>query len=145
MKGKLVKCYFEDGTYCVKFDFGDDYVYSVSDGTNGHCKTNYEDVKPIEERCTLTDAVEKYKEVTVGDVDEVGLCFNLDNKEDVKDFVENHLYKQKTLEDGIYEGFVNNETSLTVVYVKNNAFGSWKDRIHYDIKLLKNPKKIAEL
>lgn len=94
--------------------------------------------------CTLTDAVEKY-DIDILCKESGEQLMELNDAKAVKAFKRDYLNKEETLEDGIYEGFVNNEISPTVVYVKNNAFGSWKDKIHYDIKLLKNPKKIAEL
>lgn len=150
MEGKLVKCYYEDGSYCVKFDIGDDYVYNNSDGTNGYCKTNYEDIQPIEERCTLTDAVEKF------DIDI--LCkksgehlMELNDAKAVETFKREYLYKEKqpTLENGIYEAKTRKRNdALTYIWFVSDG------KAHFDKELtsrwgdaskLINPKKIAEL
>ncbi len=97
--------------------------------------------------CTLTDAVEKYGRVEVHNLKPECSDFNLyeiRSKEESEYFKENYLYKQDTLEDGIYE--VEFGTTTQVVYVVNNRYSSIKNSPNTgDIKELPNPRKIADL
>ena len=67
----------------------------------------------VQTPCTLTDAVEKF------DLIIPSLDVRLVTEKDVEHFKENHLYKEETLEDGIYEGnILDGYTRLW--YVKDN-------------------------
>ena len=94
--------------------------------------------------CTLTDAVERYDEIIVDSDKE---RFVLTCRRDVDYFIENHLYKEDVLEDGIYEGTVTGVNSRRLFYIENGSAYSSRDftKLGFHLEQLTDLKKIAEL
>ena len=96
--------------------------------------------------CTLTDAVkwcEKNK-TTLCIYDDGDIEIESDTLLNIKQFKENHLYKEETLQDGIYEVEIGN--SIQMVYVKGGKWCVTKNGLYFDdTHEFNNPRKIADL
>jgi hypothetical protein len=119
------------------------------DKLNGFNKYIRDEIKgaQVPTPCTLTDAVEKYGRVEVHNLKPECSDFNfyeITSKEEAQNFIKNHLYKEETLEDGIYEVEIGN--SIQMVYVKDGKWCTTKNGLYFDdTHEFKNPRKKAEL
>ena len=109
------------------------------DKLNGFLKYISDEIKvaQVPTPCTLTDAVEKLGVIWVNDFD------NLKTKGDVERFKREYLYKEETLEDGIYE--VKFKSQIICVYICNGSWGHDKKDVSRSIDEIQNCRKIADL
>ena len=55
---KLVKCYYEDGSFSVMFDFGGEDIYMSNDKEGVYARDFFQKIEPLEQNDTLQEVVE---------------------------------------------------------------------------------------
>jgi hypothetical protein len=120
-----------------------DRLEGILDAVDGMKVMSWIKKAQVPERCTLTEAVEKFGGLWVRK-----LSMDLDTPKKVQQFKSQYLDKEETLEDGIYEGIYRGDTILC--YIKKNKLYSSRPTLEnmgagVPATDLINPVKIANL
>ena len=101
----------------------------------------------IEPPCTLTETVEKFGYVKIGNCNPESKDFitcEIRCKKEVEQFKSQYLDKEETLEDGIYESEIGNNKQI--VYVRDGMWATVRfPLVSWKATDLINPVKIAEI
>jgi len=128
-----------------------DRLEGILDAVDGMKVMSWIKKAQVPERCTLTEAVEKFGYVKIGNCNPESKDFitcEIRCKKEVEKFKSQYLDKEETLEDGIYEGIYRGDTILC--YIKKNKLYSSRPTLEnmgagVPATDLINPVKIANL